>query len=188
MMLPEDDKHSESRRYLLSAITTAYGGRIAEEMVGGADQVSTGASGDIQAASRYVRNMVMKWGLSDKLGPLLYGYDEGEYPGMGAKNFSPDTAKLIDDEIRRISDECYGDAEKLLTDNRDILESMKDALMEYETIDADQVHDLMARRKVRPPKDWGEGDFGGSSGNSDAKDASTDEAPKESPVGGPAAE
>ena len=187
MMLPEDDKHSESRRYLLSAITTAYGGRIAEEMVGGPDQVSTGASGDIQAASRYVRNMVMKWGLSDKLGPLLYGYDEGEYPGMGSKNFSSDTAKLIDDEIRRISDECYSDAERLLTENRDILEAMKDALMEYETIDADQVHDLMARRKVRPPKDWGEGNFGGKSDDS-ASATPEKESPKESPVGGPAPE
>ncbi len=188
MMLPEDDKHSESRRYLLSAITTAYGGRIAEEMVGGPDQVSTGASGDIQAASRYVRNMVMKWGLSDKLGPLLYGVDEGMYPGSGSKNFSPATANLIDEEIRRITDECYQDAQKLLEENRDILEAMKDALIEYETIDADQVHDLMARRKARPPKDWGEGNWSDKPSNDGDVGEQSKADKSDAPIGAPAKE
>lgn len=188
MTLPEDDKHSESRRYLLSRIAMAYGGRVAEELVGGADQVSTGAYSDIQMASRYARNMVMNWGLSDKLGPLSYGQEEGAYPGTGSNNYSPATALLIDEEIKAISDECYAVATKTLEDNRDILESMKDALMEYETIDSEQVSDLMARRKVRPPRDWEDGDFDKhTKGDSvDPKDDSKDADKPAGPIGGPA--
>ncbi|HSC75728.1 MAG TPA: ATP-dependent zinc metalloprotease FtsH [Pseudomonadales bacterium] len=152
--LPEDDKHSHSRRYLLGRISSAYGGRIAEELTGGLDAVSTGASSDIEHATSMARNMVTKWGLSEKLGPLLYGEDEGQYPGTARQNYSGDTSKIIDEETRRIIDECYATAERILTENRDILESMKDALMEYETIDNEQVKDLMERRKVRPPRDW----------------------------------
>ena len=156
--LPEDDKHSHSRRYLLGRIASAYGGRIAEELTGGVDAVSTGAQSDIEHATNMARSMVTKWGLSDKLGPLHYGEDEGAYPGTTRSLYSDETSKLIDQETRRIIDECYGEAMRLLQANRDILEAMKDALMEYETIDSEQVGDLMARRNVRPPRDWGGGD------------------------------
>ena len=181
--LPEDDKHSHSRRYLLGRISSAYGGRIAEELTGGLDAVSTGASSDIEHATSMARNMVTKWGLSEKLGPLLYGEDEGQYPGTARQNYSSDTSRIIDEETRRIIDECYSTAERILTENRDILESMKDALMEYETIDNDQMQDLMARRKVRPPRDWHVNDV-------PPKDAPPSPAPPNNvtPIGGPAGE
>jgi cell division protease FtsH len=184
--LPEDDKHSHSRRYLLGRISSAYGGRIAEAITGGADAVSTGASSDIEHATNMARNMVTKWGLSDKLGPLHYSEDEGQYPGASRQNYSDETSAVIDEETRRIIDECYAEAERILTENRDILEAMKDALMEYETIDNEQVQDLMARRKVRPPRDWHVNDTG-----------SKPEAPTSpvtppdnnvTPIGGPAGE
>ena len=183
--LPEDDKYSSSRRYLLGRIASAYGGRIAEDLVGGSDAVSTGAQGDIEAATSLARNMVTKWGLSDKLGPLNYGEDEGAYPGMATKNYSSATAKMIDEEVRRITDECYQTANDILNENRDILESMKDALMEYETIDSEQVDDLMNRRKVRPPHDWQDDDFNRHIKNKD-KDAKDDK--RAGPIGGPAKE
>ena len=181
--LPVDDKHSYSRRYLLGRISSAYGGRIAEELTGGLDAVSTGASSDIEHATSMARNMVTKWGLSEKLGPLLYGEDEGQYPGTARQNYSSDTSRIIDEETRRIIDECYSTAERILTENRDILESMKDALMEYETIDNDQMQDLMARRKVRPPRDWHVNDV-------PPKDAPPSPAPPNNvtPIGGPAGE
>jgi cell division protease FtsH len=183
--LPEDDKHSYSRRYLLGRISSAYGGRIAEELTGGLDAVSTGAQSDIEHATSMARNMVTKWGLSEKLGPLLYGEDEGQYPGTARQNYSGDTSRIIDEETRRIIDECYSKAERILTENRDILESMKDALMEYETIDNDQVQDLMARRKVRPPHDWHENDAGSSKPDVPPKDAPPNNV---TPIGGPASE
>jgi cell division protease FtsH len=185
--LPVDDKHSYSRRYLLGRISSAYGGRIAEEITGGMDAVSTGAQSDIEHATSLARNMVTKWGLSEKLGPLLYGEDEGQYPGTAKANYSGETSKIIDEEARRIIDECYSQAQQVLLDNRDILESMKDALMEYETIDSEQVDDLMARRKVRPPHDWHINDAG-----NNVKD--TGDTPPEAPtsnvtpIGGPAGE
>ena len=157
--LPEDDKYSHSRRYLMGQISTLYGGRIAEEMTGGADAVSTGASSDIERATQIARGMVMKWGLSEKLGPLSYGDDEGKYPGMSSPNYSGATSKVIDEEVRDIIDGRYKVAEGLLEENRDILEAMKDALIEYETIDSEQVEDLMQRRDVRPPRDWDDSDF-----------------------------
>jgi cell division protease FtsH len=184
--LPEDDKYSHSRRYLLGRITSAYGGRIAEEMVSGPDGVSTGAQSDIEYATNMARNMVMRWGLSQKLGPLHYGEEEGMYPGMSSANYSPDTSKIIDDEIKAIIDQSYVDAERILEENRDILESMKDALIEYETIDSEQVADLMARRKMRPPRDWQDSDF-----NSHLKGGKAKAEPKDSksgPIGGPAEE
>ena len=161
--LPEDDKHSQSRRYLLGRIASAYGGRIAEEVVGGADAVSTGASSDIEMATRIARNMVTRWGLSDVMGPVLYGEEDSQLPGSGNKTYSGATSREIDEEIRKILDQCYKTAADLLDDNRDILEAMKDALMEYETIDADQITDLMERKSVRPPRDWQDDDFGGGS-------------------------
>lgn len=183
--LPEDDKHSHSRRYLLGRITSAYGGRIAEEMVSGPDGVSTGAQGDIEYATSMSRSMVMRWGLSDKLGPLNYGEEDGIYPGTSASTYSPETSRVIDEEIKAIIDKCYADAERLLEENRDILEAMKDALIEYETIDSEQVDDLMARRKMRPPRDWNDTDFNmrGGKAESDAE-----EPKKSGPLGGPAQE
>jgi len=185
--LPEEDKHSHSKRALESMLCSLFGGRIAEELTLGFDGVTTGASNDIERASQIARNMITKWGLSTKLGPMHYGEDEGAYPGTGTQQYGDETAKLIDEEARVLIDETYKRAEDILKENRDILEAMKDALMEYETIDSDQVHDLMARRKVRPPKDWGEGNFGGGTGDS-SSESKTEEKPKEAPVGGPAQE
>ncbi|VUD41066.1 ATP-dependent zinc metalloprotease FtsH [Thalassocella blandensis] len=184
--LPEDDRHSYSRRYILGRIASAYGGRIAEEMTGGVDGVSNGATSDIEHATNMARSMVMKWGMSERLGPLLYGEDEGAYPGQGGPQYSGETSKVIDEEIRRIVDECYEKAETILNENKDILEAMKDALMEYETIDSEQVKDLMARRKVRPPRDWHDNDFHG--GNADVETGTKTNVGGEPSVGGPASE
>jgi len=151
--LPEGDRHSRSRRQLIGHICIAFGGRIAEEMTLGKEGVTTGASGDIVSATKTARNMVTQWGLSEKLGPLLYG-NEDDGQGFQRPNFSPATAKLIDEEVRNIVDECYATAERLLHENRDKLEAMAEALMKYETIDADQVDDIMAGRPVREPRDW----------------------------------
>src|SRR5690606_18377450 len=164
-------------------------GRSAEEMTLGADGVTTGASNDIERATQMARSMVTKWGLSEKLGPLHYGEEEGAYPGMSTQQYSHETSKLIDEEVRRIIDECYARAKKILEENRDILEAMKNALMEYETIDAEQVADLMARRKVRPPREWQDDDFNNhlrDKGN-DGESKPADE-PKTGPIGGPAKE
>lgn len=178
--LPEADKYSLSRRALESSICTLFGGRIAEQMTLGDEGITTGASNDIERATAIARNMVTKWGLSAKLGPLHYGEEEGMYPGMATQQYSDNTSKNIDEEVRRIIDECYVRAQKILEDNRDILESMKDALMEYETIDAEQVDDLMARRKVRPPREWNDDDF-----NSHMRDKDAGDSPA-GPIGGPA--
>ena len=164
--LPEEDKYSLSKRQLEGQICSLFGGRIAEELIHGADGVTTGASNDIERATQMARNMVAKWGLSDKMGPVLYGEEESQIPGAGNSLYSEDTSREIDEEVRRIVDECYGRATQILEDNLDILHAMKDALMEYETIDSEQVDDLMARKPVRPPHDWHDGDFGSSSGGS----------------------
>ncbi|WP_446697312.1 ATP-dependent zinc metalloprotease FtsH [Teredinibacter franksiae] len=182
--LPEEDKYSQSKRGLESRLCSLFGGRIAEEMTLGLDGVTTGASNDIERATELARNMVTKWGLSEKLGPLHYGEDEGAYPGTGTPSYSGATSKVIDEEVRRIINSCYERATTVLSENKDILEAMKDALMEYETIDADQVDDLMARKKVRPPKDWNNSDLGGDGGGSTGE---TSEPKEDGPtVGGPA--
>jgi cell division protease FtsH len=179
--LPEEDKYSSSRRQLISMICSLFGGRIAEEMIGGVDGVTTGASNDIERATQLARNMVTKWGLTEKMGPILYGEDESQAPGGGNTHYSEDTSREIDQEVRDILNNAYRTSEKLLEENRDILEAMKDALMEYETIDADQVDDLMARRKVRPPHQWDDNNTGPSGGASSASKAS----PKAPKVGDP---
>lgn len=187
--LPEEDKYSVSKRGLESQLCSLFGGRIAEEITLGFDGVTTGASNDIERATELARNMVTKWGLSEKLGPLNYGEDESGYPGASSTHHSGATSKLIDEEVRRIIDETYKRAETILNENRDILEAMKDALMEYETIDSEQVDDLMNRKKVRPPRDWHDSDFGGPSGSSDAgKDSSSADTDDKSSVGGPASD
>lgn len=187
--LPEEDKYSLSKRAIESQLCSLFGGRIAEEMTLGFEGVTTGASNDIERATDLARNMVTKWGLSEKLGPLHYGEDEGAYPGTGAAQYSGATSKIIDEEVRRIIDVTYEKANNILKENRDILEAMKDALMEFETIDSEQVDDLMSRRKVRPPHNWHDGGSSGGSGSdaeksTEPKKSSGDEAP----VGGPANE
>ncbi|QDF66382.1 ATP-dependent zinc metalloprotease FtsH [Shewanella sp. SNU WT4] len=158
--LPEADAVSQSRRKLECQISVAYGGRLAEEMIYGREQVSTGASQDIKYATSIARNMVTQWGFSDKLGPLLYAEEEGEVflgRSMGkSKHMSDETATIIDSEIKAIIDRNYQRTQQILTDNLDILHSMKDALMKYETLDSPQIDDLMARREVRAPADWAE--------------------------------
>ena len=181
--LPEEDRYSMSRRQLFSQLCSLFGGRIAEELVGGLDAVTTGASNDIERATQMARNMVTKWGLTEKMGPVLYGEDESQQPGGGNAHYSEDTSREIDQEVRTILDDAYSQAKKLLEDNRDILEAMKDALMEYETIDADQVDDLMNRRKVRPPHQWDDNDTDKGAGNH-----SSEPVKKDSPIGGPVEE
>ena len=158
MYLPEQDKYSQSKQALESMISSLYGGRIAEEMTLGEAGVTTGASNDIERASSIARKMVTQWGLSDKMGPLLYAEEEGEvFMGRGTSNsirMSNQTALAIDEEVKDIINRNYQRAKTILEDNRDILEAMKDALMKYETIDAKQIDDLMNRTEVRPPSDW----------------------------------
>ncbi|MDX2319002.1 MAG: ATP-dependent zinc metalloprotease FtsH [Moritella sp.] len=160
MYLPEQDRVSHSKRHLESMISSLYGGRIAEEIIFGKDYVSTGASNDIERATDISRKMVTQWGLSEKLGPMKFADEQNEVflggGGSQAASMSADTAKLIDEEIRFLVDTNYARSLQILTDNIDILHSMKDALMKYETIDAKQLDDLMARVEVRPPADWGE--------------------------------
>lgn len=161
MYLPEQDRVSMSRQHLESMISSLYGGRLAEELIYGADKVSTGASNDIERATDIARKMVTQWGFSEKLGPMLYAEDEGEvFLGRSVtqtKHMSDDTAKLIDDEVRKLIDRNYERARQILIDNMDIMHAMKDALMKYETIDAGQIDDLMARKEtIREPAGWGE--------------------------------
>jgi len=153
MFLPEEDRYSHSRRHLISQICSLFGGRIAEEITLGKDGVTTGASDDIRRATLLARNMVTQWGLSETLGPLRYDQGTDEY-GRATKEHSGPTAKQIDDEVRSIIDDCYATSEKILQDNRDKLDAMAAALMKYETIDAQQIEDIMAGREPGEPADW----------------------------------
>jgi len=185
MFLPEEDRYSLSKRALISQICSLFGGRIAEEMTLGFDGVTTGASNDIMRATRLARNMVTKWGLSEKLGPLMYAEEEGEVflgrsAGSQQANVSGETAKAIDEEVRSIIDGCYGTAKRLLEENRDKLDMMADALMKYETIDAEQIDDIMAGRTPREPRDWD-----GGSGTAAPQEPAER---TETPIGGPAGE
>lgn len=187
MFLPEEDRYSLSKRALISQICSLYGGRIAEEMTLGFDGVTTGASNDIMRASQIARNMVTKWGLSEKLGPLLYAEDDDQPflrggGGSGSTSVSGETAKIIDSEVRAIIDNCYSTAQQILTEKRSQLDAMAEALMKYETIDADQIDDIMAGRTPREPRDWS----GGGSGSA-GKPVTEGELPS-SPIGGPAAQ
>ncbi len=161
MFLPEEDRYSNSRQRLNSFICSLFGGRIAEELILGPDGVTTGASNDIERATSIARNMVTKWGLSDKLGPLAYGEEEGEvFLGRSVtqhKAMSDDTAGAIDREIRQIIDTNYARAKKILEDNIDKLHAMTDALMKYETIDADQIARIMQGKDPGAPSSWTDG-------------------------------
>lgn len=160
MFLPERDRFSHSKQYFESRLSTLYGGRIAEALIYGEDHVSIGATSDIERATETARQMVTVWGLSEKLGPIRYAEEESEvFLGRSmakAKQLSDETARSIDSEIRAVIDRNYQRAVGILENYRDILETMKEALMKYETIGASQVDDLMARRAVRPPEGWQE--------------------------------
>lgn len=158
MYLPEEDRYSMSRQRLESSISSLFGGRIAEEMINGAGGVTTGASNDIERATDIARNMVTKWGLSDRLGPLTYSEDEGEvFLGRSVtqhKQVSDETANAIDEEIRRIIDSNYSRSKQLLEANVDKLHAMANALIKYEIIGEVQIKDIMEGREPRPPEDW----------------------------------
>ena len=190
MFLPEEDRYSLSKRALESQICSLFGGRIAEEMTLGFEGVTTGASNDIMRATQLARNMVTKWGLSEKLGPLMYAEEEGEVflgrsAGSQHANVSGETAKMIDQEVRRIIDDCYGTAKRRLDENRDKLEMMADALMKYETIDSDQIDDIMAGRVPREPRDW---QGGSGTGTPPANLEESGRRENTPPIGGPAGE
>ncbi|RDH90024.1 MAG: ATP-dependent zinc metalloprotease FtsH [endosymbiont of Seepiophila jonesi] len=182
MFLPEEDRYSYSKELLESQISSLFGGRIAEELIFGIDKVTTGASNDIKRATEIARNMVTKWGLSERLGPLLYGEEEEEEVFLGRsvtqhKNVSDDTAHIIDEEIRGFIDRNYQRSDQILKDNLDKLHLMAEALIKYETIDADQIDDIMAGKKPRPPADWDESDSDDSekpSGEAPASGGSSD--------------
>ncbi|MDN5940082.1 MAG: ATP-dependent metalloprotease, partial [Salinisphaera sp.] len=168
MFLPEEDRYSYSKQRLNSQICSLFGGRLAEEIIFGKDCVTTGASNDIERVTDIARNMVTKWGLSERMGPLTYGSEDDEvFLGKSVtqhKNISDETAHAIDVEIRAIVDDCYGRAKQILDDNMDKLHMMADALMKYETIDRKQIDEIMAGHEPGPPKDWGDSDEPGSGG------------------------
>ena len=158
MFLPEGDRYSTSKRRLESRIATLFGGRVAEETVFGPESVTTGASNDIERATEIARNMVTKWGLSDRLGPLTYSDENGEvFLGRSVtqhKQVSDVTAHAIDEEVRRLIDSNYQRAKGILETNMDKLHKMAEALIKYETIDETQIKDIMGGRDPRPPADW----------------------------------
>ena len=178
MFLPEEDRYSMSKRSIESQICGLFGGRIAEELTLGFEGVTTGASNDIERASKMARSMVTKWGLSEKLGPMQYEDDENDgflgRPGGSARaNMSAETSRVIDEEIKQIIDHCYGTARQILTDHREQLDAMAAALLEYETIDKSQIDDIMAGRAPKPPANWT--DDAPSSGPSDGQAAPSSE-------------
>ena len=180
MFLPEEDKYMQSKQYLYSRIAALFGGRIAEEIINGKGGITTGASNDIEAATAIATNMVTKWGLSD-LGPLKYGEDDsnpflGRSAALTPKGIGAETSNKIDEEVRKIIDLNYRKAKNILRDNMDKLHTMADTLLTYETIDADQIDDIMAGAKPRAPKDWEE------------PKASTTKTSKKTSIKGPAEE
>ena len=193
MFLPEADRYSYSKERLESQICTMFGGRIAEEQIFGPESVTTGASNDIQRATEIARNMVTKWGLSEKLGPLTYMEEEGEvFLGHSVaqnKHISDETAHIIDEEIRVIIDRNYKRAESILLGHRDKLDAMSAALMKYETIDQEQIADIMDGKPPRPPADWSDDDDITTPTDSGESKASADEKKSgDSTIGGPAGE
>jgi len=189
MFLPEEDRYSNSRKLLESQISSLFGGRIAEELIYGKDSVTTGASNDIERATEIARNMVTKWGLSERLGPLVYSEDEGEvFLGRSVtqhKNMGDNTARIIDEEIRTLIDRNYECAETLLRENIDILHAMAKALIKYETIDVSQIDALMERKDVPVPKDWSDldDDENGAAGSPEEENRT---AKKDGSIGDPA--
>ncbi len=189
MFLPESDRYSYSKRRLESQLSSLFGGRVAEEIIFGAECVTTGASNDIERATGIARNMVTKWGLSETLGPLSYEEEEGEvFLGHSVtrhKQISGETQRTIDQEVRTVIDRNYQRAKGLLQDNLQKLHTMATALMKYETIDAEQIDDIMNGKEPRPPQDWS--DDGNGSAPATARDAATATA-KDAKIGGPASQ
>ncbi|MGB5511709.1 MAG: ATP-dependent metalloprotease, partial [Woeseiaceae bacterium] len=192
MYLPEEDRYSMSRQRLESSISSLFGGRIAEEMINGAGGVTTGASNDIERATEIARNMVTKWGLSERLGPLTYSEDDGEvFLGRSVtqhKQVSDDTAHAIDEEVRRIIDSNYEHARKLLDENIDKLHAMAQALIKYETIGEVQIKDIMEGREPRPPEDWNDSLEPDGPDDGSATAEVSDSAAGKPKIGGPASE
>lgn len=175
MYLPEQDKVSQSRIGLLSNISTLFAGRIAEELMFGTDAVTTGASNDIERATQIARSMVTRWGFSKRLAPMQYEKDNEGSAYLGGSSttmisMSDETAKIIDEEVTEIINSCYKKAQDLLEANKDILENMKDALLKYETIDAEQIDDLMNRKEVRPPRKVGDAKSSDQKSDDNSKD------------------
>ncbi len=192
MFLPEEDRYSYSRERLESSISSLFGGRLAEELIFGMDAVTTGASNDIQRTTEIARNMVTRWGLSEKLGPMTYSEEDGEvflgHQVTQHKNVSDETAHVIDEEVRRIIDRNYKRAESILKENMDKLHAMADALIKYETIDKDQIAAIMENKEVPPPRGWDDSSHGGNASNGSDPTAAKDSPAGESSIGGPAGE
>ncbi len=187
MFLPEEDRYSHSKEHLESQLSSLFGGRVAEELIFGEEKVTTGASNDIHRATEIARNMVTRWGLSSRLGPLAYGEDEQEvFLGHSVtqhKNLSDDTAHAIDEEIRAVIDRNYERSKGILTTYMDKLHLMAEALIKYETIDSDQIKDIMEGKPPRPPRDWDDSEPG--SGNKVDVEGEKDPDSKEGGIGGP---
>jgi cell division protease FtsH len=185
MFLPTEDKYSFTKQQLESQISSLYGGRLAEEMIFGEEAVTTGASNDIQRATELAHNMVTKWGLSDNMGPMSYGEDEGEvFLGRSVtqhKSVSDLTAKQIDEDVRAVISRNYERAQRLLDENMDKLHAMAQLLIKYETIDSDQIDAIMEGREPGEPKGWSD-----SSNNpppsASAESDDSDEAPSGKPA------
>ncbi len=176
MSLPETDRLSLNLEQIESKLSQLFGGRIAEELIFGKDKVTTGAGDDIKKATKLCRDMVTKWGLSERLGPLVYGDEDGEvflgHSVTKTKEISEQTAEAIDEEVRRIVDKTYKTAKDILEKNIDKLHAMAAALIKYETLDAEQIRDVMEGREPREPKEWVSSDKGGPKGKSDSKPSS----------------
>jgi cell division protease FtsH len=191
MFLPEEDKYSYSKQKLESQICSLFGGRIAEELIFGPEYVTTGASNDIQRVTDIARNMVTKWGLSEKLGPMVYSEDEGEvFLGRSVtqhKAVSDETTHLIDEEVRRFVDDNYARATKILNDHIDKLHAMADALIKFETIDRGQIDNIMAGKPPGKPSDWDESDLDSNKPDMSGKDESEegDKKSGDEGIGGP---
>ena len=188
MFLPEEDRLSYTKERLESSIASLFGGRLAEEIVFGRDSVTTGASNDIERVTDIARNMVTRWGLSDRLGPMTYSDDEGEvFLGHSItqhKMVSDSTAHVIDEEVRKIVDRNYARARAILESNLAKLHTMAEALLKFETLDSDQISDIMEGRQARTPQDWDDEDRTGASREPDAPSTSA----TDGTIGGPAAQ
>jgi len=191
LFLPEEDRYSYSKLRLESSISTLFGGRIAEQLIFGDENVTTGASNDIQRATGLARNMVTKWGLSERLGPLTYSEEDGEvFLGHSVtqhKSVSDETTHVIDEEVRAIIDRNYQRSSQILTDNMDKLHMMAEALIKYETIDLPQINDIMEGRAPRPPEGWNDKDSDTSGGTPvEAEEKKREEPSDDGSIGGPA--
>jgi cell division protease FtsH len=192
LFLPEDDRYSYSKKRLESSLSSLFGGRVAEELIFGNDAVTTGAQNDIQRATEIARNMVTKWGLSDVLGPQTYSEDDGEvFLGHSVtqhKTVSDETAHVIDQEVRHIIERNYERARSILTEHQEILHAMAGALMKYETIDKDQINDIMAGKPPRPPEGWNDDGTPGQGEPAAGEAGAAPSEPRDSGIGGPASQ